>query len=68
MTNESGFSAVITGFYANDEFTHDGYSVWWTSSAENETAWLRVIGFFDNTISRMKNPKKFAFAVRCVKD
>ncbi len=68
ITNETGFSAVITGFYALDEFTHEGYTVWWTCTDDKETAWLRCIGFFDNTISRLKNPKKFAFAVRCVKD
>lgn len=68
ITNETGFSAVITGFYANDEFTHEGYTVWWTSDADQDKAWLRCIGFFNNTISRVKNPKKFAFAVRCVKD
>ena len=68
VTNETGFSAVVTGFYARGEFTHDGYSSWWTSKEDKDTAWLRVIGFFDNTICRVKNPKKFAFSVRCIKD
>jgi len=68
ITNETGFSAVITGFYAKNEFTHEGYTVWWTRTDDKETAWLRAIGFFDNTISRLKNPKKFAFAARCIKD
>lgn len=68
ISNETGFSAVITGFYANDEFTHDGYATWWTSSGNDTHAWLRHIGFFDNSITRVMNPKKFAFSVRCLKD
>ncbi len=61
ITNERGFSAVITGFYANDEFTHEGYTVWWTSTDEQEKAWLRSVGFFDNKISLWKSPQKLAF-------
>lgn len=68
ITNETGFSAVITGFYANDEFTHDGYSSWWTSTDVDLKAWIRGIGFFSNFITRIPNKKEFAFSVRCVKD
>jgi len=45
ITNETGFSAVITGFYADNEFTHDGYAQWWSSTDVDEKAWLRHIGF-----------------------
>lgn len=68
ISNETGFSAVNSGFYANDEFTHDGYTGWWSSSANDTHAWIRHIGFFDNTIGRVMNRKQFAFSVRCVKD
>ncbi|MBN2245367.1 MAG: hypothetical protein JW755_05945 [Candidatus Aminicenantes bacterium] len=68
ITNETGFSAVVTGFYANDEFTHDGYASWWTSNGNDTHAWIRHIGFFDNTIGRVMNRKEFAFCVRCLKD
>lgn len=68
ITNETGFSAVISGFYANDQFTHDGYTGWWSSTEVDDQAWLHHIGFFDNTIGRVFNPKRFAFPVRCVKD
>jgi uncharacterized protein (TIGR02145 family) len=68
ITNETGFSAIIAGFYANDEFTHDGYASWWTCSGNDSHAWIRHIGFFDNTITRVLNRKEFAFSVRCVKD
>ena len=68
ITNESGFSAVRTGFLGYGEFTHDGYTVWWTSSASNGGAWVRGLRFFDNKITRVVNKKVFAFAVRCVQD
>jgi uncharacterized protein (TIGR02145 family) len=68
ITNETGFSAIKTGFYANDEFTHETYTGWWTASDSGSYAWIRHIGFFDNTIGRVLNRKRFAFPVRCVKD
>jgi len=67
-TNETGFSAVPTGFYGLGEFTHDGYASWWTSSDLGGKAWLRIIRFFDNKVGRDTNPKSIAFSVRCVKD
>jgi len=70
ITNETDFSAIKTGLYSNDEFNHDGYTGWWTSDDDdNDThAWIRHIGFFDNTIGRILNRKEFAFPVRCIKD
>lgn len=68
ITNESGFSAVITGFYTNNEFTHDWYTSWWSSTDVESKAWIRHIGFFDNTIGRVLNKKEFAFSVRCIRD
>jgi uncharacterized protein (TIGR02145 family) len=68
ITNETGFSAVKTGLYSNGEFSHDGYTGWWTSDGNDTHAWIRHIGFFDNTIGRILNRKEFAFPVRCVKD
>ncbi|MDH4156471.1 MAG: hypothetical protein OEW00_04250 [candidate division Zixibacteria bacterium] len=68
ITNETGFSAVITGFYAHDQFTHEGYTSWWSSTDVDEKAWLHHIGFFANFIGRVLNPKEFAFSIRCIKD
>ena len=68
ITNETGFSAVPTGLYSNDEFRHDGYTGWWTTDGNDTHAWIRHIGFFDNTIGRILNRKEFAFPVRCIKD
>jgi len=68
ITNESGFSAVGSGIYANGSFNHNGYAGWWTSTDSDSLAWIRHIGFFDNTIDRVLNRKEFAYAVRCVRD
>lgn len=68
ITNETGFSAEVTGFFALNEFTHDSYSSWWSSTGNDEKAWLRHIGFFANFIGRVQNSKAFGFAVRCIKD
>jgi len=68
ITNETGFSAVPTGLYSNGEFSHDGYTGWWTSDGNDTHAWIRHLGFFDNTIGRILNRKEFAFPVRCIKD
>lgn len=68
ITNETGFSAIQTGIYTNDSFNHDPYTCWWSSSDNETHAWIRHIGFFDNSIGRVLNRKEFAFCVRCVKD
>jgi len=68
ITNASGFSAVMAGFHALGEFTHDGYAAWWSSTDVGEKAWIRHIGFSDNTFGRTTNRKKFGFSVRCVRD
>jgi len=68
ITNDTGFSAVKTGFYARGEFTHAGTAGWWTSTGEGDKAWVRHIEFFDNKSRRSLNDKSFAFPVRCVKD
>jgi uncharacterized protein (TIGR02145 family) len=68
ITNETEFSAVPTGLYSNNEFSHENYTGWWTSNGNDSHAWIRHIGFFDNTIGRILNRKEFAFPVRCVKD
>ncbi len=68
ISNATGFSAIPTGFYANDEFTHEGYTAWWSSDGNATHAWIRHIGFHDNTIGRVLNRKEFAFPVRCIKN
>lgn len=68
VSGESGFAAVPTGFFALGEFTHSGYTGWWTNTASGDKAWLRTLRFFDNKIGRDLNSKDHALPVRCVKD
>jgi len=68
ISNETGFSALNTGFYGLGEFTHEGYTSWWSSTDVDSTAWIRHIGFFANFIGRVLNNKEHAFSVRCVRD
>ena len=68
ITNETGFSAEVTGFFARGDFTHDMYSSWWSSTGDDADAWIRHVGFFTNSRGRTQNSKAFGFAVRCIKD
>jgi uncharacterized protein (TIGR02145 family) len=68
FSDDTGFSAVPTGFFALGEFTHSGYGGWWTGTPDGERAWVRALAFHDNTITRAPNDKKFYFPVRCVRD
>ncbi|MDD3643766.1 MAG: hypothetical protein PHQ19_09930 [Candidatus Krumholzibacteria bacterium] len=67
-SDETGFSAVQTGFIALGEFTHAGHAGWWTSTPEGEKAWVRALTFHNNMITRAPNRKEFCFPVRCVRD
>jgi len=67
-SNETGFSAVPTGFFALGEFTHSGYGCWWTGTSDGEKAWVKALNFHNNTLTRAENEKKFYFPVRCVRN
>lgn len=68
ITNDAEFSAIPTGFYALNEFTHDGHTGWWSSTGVGDKAWIRVIDFHDNKLRRAANKKEFFFPVRLVRD
>lgn len=68
VTNEAGFSALPVGWFAQEQFFHEGYTAWWSASAEGDQAWMRGLHFFDSKMGRNLNAKRFAFSVRCVKD
>lgn len=68
ITNDTGFSAVDTGFFANGEFTHSGHTAWWSSTGLDDEAWIRMVSFHDNKIRRTTNKKTYFFPVRLVKD
>jgi uncharacterized protein (TIGR02145 family) len=68
ITDETGFSAIPSGLFGLGEFSHEGYTGWWTSTASGDQAWIRVLGFFNNKLTRDLNSKAHAYPVRCVKD
>lgn len=68
VTNETGFSAIPVGLFAQEQFFHEGYAAWWSSTGEGDQAWMRGLQFHDNEMARNLNSKKFAFSVRCVRD
>jgi uncharacterized protein (TIGR02145 family) len=67
-SNDTGFSAVPTGFFALGDFTHSGHAGWWTSTPEGDKAWVRALGFHNNMITRSLNDQRFLFPIRCVRD
>jgi uncharacterized protein (TIGR02145 family) len=68
VTNESGFSAIPAGLFAQEQFFHEGYTGWWSASAEGGQAWVHGLRFFDSRMGRDLNAKEFGFSVRCVRD
>ena len=68
VSNESGFSAIPAGLFAQEQFFHEGYTGWWSSSAEGDQAWVHALRFFDSKMGRNLNAKGFGLSVRCVQD
>jgi uncharacterized protein (TIGR02145 family) len=68
VTNQTGFSAIPVGLYAQEQFFHEGYAAWWSSTEEGDQAWMRGLQFHDSEMARNLNAKRFAFSVRCVRD
>ena len=68
FSNESGFSAIPTGFFALGEFTHAGHAGWWTATPEGARAWVRALTFHNNMVTRAANNQEFYFPARYVKD
>jgi len=68
--NQSGFSALPSGFVNYDEYSNMGkYSYFWSvdeSSATN--AWSRYLFYGYAKSYRASNNKDFGFSVRCIKD
>ena len=67
-----GFSALPGGERqaSKGKFFHLGKNgFWWSASEENEfNAWFRCIIYSLNDVTRNTHPKRFGFAVRCVRD
>lgn len=76
-TNETGFTAVGTGFVGDTTGFLDGtiigrwlYTHWWSSTEFNSTnAWCRNLNSdYNNNICRYRMLKGYGYSVRCVKD
>ena len=70
-TNESGFTAIPTGYrsYAGGFNSIGSYSFWWTSTEWSSTgAWYRDLYYSYTTIDRSNSHKNSGANVRCVKD
>ena len=65
----SGFLALPGGYSNVVNFRDiDKSAYFWSSTGENSGAWLRVLSFNQEGISRIGWGKAFYFSVRCVKD
>jgi uncharacterized protein (TIGR02145 family) len=76
-TNETGFTAVGTGFVGNTTGFLDGTildiwgcTYWWSSTEFNTSdAWCRNLNYSDNNkVYRCNSPKGYGYSVRCIKD
>ena len=67
-TNTTGFSAFPAGYWKT---TFDGYGQsanFWTSTLEDNQAWVYYLSFSQEMVSSYKEDKETAFSVRCVKN
>jgi uncharacterized protein (TIGR02145 family) len=69
-TDEFGFAAVPTGYRDGDnrKFYHSDYAYWWTSSEDGAKAYYQVLQSDGYGMGRFNNPKRYGYAVRCLKD
>jgi uncharacterized protein (TIGR02145 family) len=70
-TNESGFSALGSGFYyfyGSFEGLAQGVNFWSATSFDASSAWVRSITFDLPNLSLSIYPKNSGFHVRCVRD
>jgi uncharacterized protein (TIGR02145 family) len=70
-TNESGFSALGSGFYyfyGSFEGLTQGVNFWSATSFDASSAWVRTISFDMPNLALSIYPKNSAFHIRCVRD
>lgn len=72
-TNESLFNAIPTGYrYIDGAFTDNLTATKWWSSTEfapgNDDAWSRGVDSLSDDASRFRDPKRFGFSVRLIKE
>lgn len=71
-TNESGFSALPSGFRNSTTFLNSALGVdcelWSSSSSSTTSAWALSIFYNNGAIQRYSNPKTLGCSVRCIHD
>jgi uncharacterized protein (TIGR02145 family) len=70
-SNSSGFMALPGGLRViNGSFNSLGdYGYFWSSSENSATyAWLRLLSYGNEDVSRYNGSKEYGFSVRCLKD
>lgn len=70
-TNESGFTALPSGFCGNyGDFDGDGFdAIFWSSTLSDDgIPWRRGLGYLALGMARYTNGKNYGFSVRCIKD
>ena len=70
-SNETGFTAVATGYRTNSgtfQFQKQ-FAYWWSSNSESEEfAWKRHLSYYRDIINRNVMLKNSGLCLRCVKD
>ena len=70
-TNESGFTALPSGYHSFDGAYYDlgTYGYWWSSTEYDPGyAWGRLMFYFGGGIGKNYHRKGGGFSVRCLKD
>jgi uncharacterized protein (TIGR02145 family) len=70
-TNESGFSAVPTGYrFSSGNFNNMSYTAVFWSSSEQSTfyAWYRSLYFDNSGVTRYYTLEKEGYTVRCIRN
>ncbi len=74
-TNESGFTALASGFRMFDGTIGDKKNspdvttaFYWSSTLHDQEAWYRYLDYKNSNIFRYHGPKAYGFSVRCIKN
>lgn len=70
-TNESGFSALPSGYTGSEGITFDtgiGVIFWTSTELIGGLAWRRGLGHASAGVARYTNGNRYGFSIRCIKD
>ena len=67
-TNTTGFSAFPAGYWKTAFDSYGQSANFWTSTLEDNQAWVYYLSFSQEMVSSYKGDKETAFSVRCVKN